>query len=76
MLKYSAHARRKGPGRSAKVRFTQTLSGAKVEKQAREGVCGLRGRKVYGAGRLALERKLGKEYKRSEEARRLMTEGS
>lgn len=76
MLKYSGHATRKGPGRSAKARFTQTSSGEKVEKQAREGVCGLRGRKVYGAGRLALEGRLGKEYKRSEEARRSMTKGS
>ncbi len=70
MLKYSAHATRKGPGRISEtsVYGNKGSTGSKLIKKMNNGTCGLRNG-VGAAGRLALEGKLGKEYKKAEEIR-------
>ena len=52
---FTRHATRKGPGKS----------GDKITRKAFNGMCGLRGG-VGAAGRLALEGKLGEEWKKRE----------
>lgn len=68
---YSRHAKRKGPGRTtvSDIPGVATSAGEKFAKDAHLGRCGLRGKKVYAAGRLALEGKLGLEYRCREAAR-------